>query len=101
MATINRYAHALATHSKIAARIATLRAGAADRNEVSVDYVVQRLKLEAEQATRPADRIAALSWLGKHLALFTDRQQVDERRLLEIVVHRLPNGQSNDGKPSP
>ena len=103
MATINRTAHGIANKPNVAARIAVLRAGAAARNEVSVDYVVQRLKREAETAKNPSDRIAALSWLGRHLALFTDRQQVDERRLLEIVVHRLPvvpSGGTNDGKPS-
>jgi hypothetical protein len=51
----------------------------AARTEVTADWVVQRLKLEAmredEQASHSA-RVSALTQLGKHLGMFEDRMKL-------------------------
>lgn len=50
----------------------------ARRTLVDADYVVKGLKREAEckdEGSSQSARVSALSWLGKHLAMFTERHE--------------------------
>jgi phage terminase small subunit len=66
---------------EIAAKIKELQDEAAERNAVTVDWIVEKLKHQAETAQKPGDRIRALEILGKYKGMFTDR-----------VEHSGPNG---------
>ena len=46
-------------------------------SDITVEYVLQGLKREADSALRSGDRIAALTMLGKYQAMFTERIQAD------------------------
>ena len=49
----------------------------AERTEVTADYVLRGIKIEADKKTNKAgDKLKALELLGRHLAMFVDRQQV-------------------------
>lgn len=43
-------------------------------NGVTAEYVIDKLKREADNASNASDRISALSWLGKYLAMFVDKR---------------------------
>jgi hypothetical protein len=52
-----------------------------ERTQISADYVIQRLKEEAEyegEGSCPVARVKALELLGKHVGMFQDRQQTVE-----------------------
>ncbi|MCF4151765.1 terminase small subunit [Dethiosulfovibrio sp. F2B] len=60
-----------------------------ERVEVTQDYVLTRLKAEAELKGKGAShvgRIRALELLGKHLGMFVDRSKIDVEGGLEIYV---------------
>ena len=59
--------------------------------QVDVEYVLRGLKTEAESAPNPSDRIAALSWIGKHLAMFTDKLETAtvEKEEAQFSLERL------------
>ena len=56
-------------------------ARAAERNALTVDWVMQRLKKEAEEAGSDSARVRALELLGKQQGMFKDR-----------IEHSGPNG---------
>ena len=45
---------------------------------LTTEFVVKGLMKEALGAHNSSDRIAAYSWIGKHLAMFTDKSEVTE-----------------------
>lgn len=52
----------------------------AKRTNVTQDYVLERLQLEAErdaENSSHAARVSALNLLGKHLGMFADKMQVE------------------------
>ena len=52
----------------------------AKRMNVTQDYVLERLQLEAErdeEGSSHAARVSALNLLGKHLGMFVDKMQVE------------------------
>ena len=62
-----------------------------ERTEVNQDYVVQRLKGEAEltgQGSSHSARVRALELLGKHVSMFGDEKQigVKARLIIEEVI---------------
>lgn len=62
----------------IMAAIAAGQAARAARVQVSADYVLQRLMMEAEregEGSSHAARVSALEKLGKTLAMFTDKTE--------------------------
>lgn len=75
---------------------------AMDKVAVSDEYVLEGLKREAETAKNSSDRIAALSWLGKYRAMFTEKHLVDaniitkqEQSLLDKYINNnrlIPSG---------
>ena len=66
---------------------------------ITVEYVLEGLTKEAEQAKNAADRIRALELLGKYQAMFTDKQittnQIPKDELPERIarVQRLAQNQ--------
>ena len=61
---------------------------AKDANGLSQSWVLRKLKDVAEStASRQADVIAASVAIGKHLNMFTDRKEVDQR--ITITVERV------------
>ena len=58
-----------------------------ERTEITQDYVLKRLIMEAErddEGSTHSARISALSLLGKHLAMFTERVESDNTH--KIIV---------------
>ena len=53
---------------------------AAERAQLSTDWVLEHLKQEALNAKNDAARVRALELIGKHLAMFVDRHKVDDAR---------------------
>ena len=59
----------------------------AERNELSQDYVLKRLVIEAEnyeEGSSHAARVSALNLLGKHLGMFTDKVQMEHSGGLDL-----------------
>ncbi len=76
----NRQGAQLLARPKIQAAIQKAMKERIARVEVDQDYVIQRLKTEAELEGEGAShgaRIKALELLGKHLGMFTDRVQME------------------------
>lgn len=67
---------------------------------VSEDEVIVGLRKEALTATKSSDRTAALAWLGKILAMFTDKQQVDTHVMTSedqaIIDAYMPKGNNSN-----
>jgi phage terminase small subunit len=73
--------------SSIQAAIQEAQAERAVRVQITADFVLRRLKDEAENLDNPAPaRVQALIALGKHLALFTERVQIEQRKRLEVTI---------------
>ena len=65
---------------EIAKAIEAAQSKRAKRIEITQDYVLERLKIEAErdeEGASHAARVSALQLLGKHQGMFIDKQQVD------------------------
>ena len=79
----------LLQNTAIQSAIQVEREKQAQRTQVTADWVLLRLK---EEATRGEDtsfapaRVKALELLGKHLILFTDKLQTDNRHVYEISL---------------
>ena len=65
-----------------------------DKAKITPEYVLAGLNKEAQEAKNSADRIKAYELLGKYLALFTDKQQVDaniitkqEQSIIDKYIH--------------
>ena len=63
-----------------------------ERCDVTADEVVSGLRWEAMYGNASGSRVAAWGWLGKHLAMFTDKVQHDGK-LPEINITVLPEGE--------
>lgn len=86
---------------EIKAAIAARQQARVERTEITQDYVLQRLKAEAEYCGEGAShgaRVSALNLLGKHVGMFVERLDVKhsvdtERdaladRLVELIARR-------------
>lgn len=73
--------HENTKHPEIQAAIQAARQARAERTQIDQNYVVSRLKEEAERMDggSPGARVRALELLGKHLGLFVDRHEVSGR----------------------
>ena len=61
----------------------------AKRTELRADEVIEGLKREASftgEGSSHSARVQALSWLGRHLAMFTDKSQVEVKGLAEQIA---------------
>ena len=93
----------LLTKVEIQAELAAAMAARGERTEITADYVLRRLKEEAEltgEGSSHSARIKALELLGKHHGMFTDRLKLDGSldvnlglaSLLEEVAGDEPEG---------
>ena len=93
----------LLTKIEIQAELAAAMAAREERTEITADYVLRRLKEEAEltgEGSSHSARIKALELLGKHHGMFTDRLKIDGSldvnlglaSLLEEVAGDEPEG---------
>lgn len=70
----------LLTKVEIQAELAAAMAAREERTEITADYVLRRLKEEAEltsEGSSHSARIKALELLGKHMGMFADRLKLD------------------------
>lgn len=61
----------------------------AKRTELRADEVIEGLKREASftgEGSSHSARVQALSWLGRHLAMFTDKSQVEVKGLADQIA---------------
>ena len=61
----------------------------AKRTELRADEVIEGLKREASfrgKGSSHSARVQALSWLGRHLAMFTDKSQVEVKGVAERIA---------------
>jgi phage terminase small subunit len=68
----------LLTDANVRAAIARGQAERAERVQVTQDYVLTRLMMEAEregEGSSHSARVAAIGLLGKHLIMFTDKTE--------------------------
>jgi len=91
--TADRQGHRLLKNAEIAQSVAAGREARAERTELTADWVLTKLREEAENANTDSARVRALELLGKHLALFVDKVEhsgeIGPPRL-EVVVKRAP-----------
>lgn len=79
----------LITKNNVAAAIAAAQEDRAARTGVTQDYVVRRLKVEAEftgEGSSHSARVAALGWLGRHLVMFADRMKHEGGVTIQTLV---------------
>ena len=89
-ASANVSAHVLLDKPNVRAAVAAAEAALSKRNLVDQDYVVERLKLEAEGADTASARVSALGLLGKHLGMFVERLASADGGPLQVVINTLP-----------
>ena len=78
----------LLKNAAIAAEIEALRIRTAEMAGLGATYVVESIRAIAEDdGTRPADKLRAYELLGKHLNLFAERKEIDQR--ITITVERV------------
>jgi phage terminase small subunit len=80
--------HALLKIPEVAEYIAKHTERAAEEAEITAAEVLQGLKREADgngPDTNASSRVAALTALGKHLAMFTERSEVSGNLVIEVV----------------
>lgn len=70
----------LIKNDSVRERVQTLKSEAADQAIVTVSDVLRGLRREAENAETASARVSAWAHLGKHLDMFTDRQEVTIKR---------------------
>jgi len=73
---------------EIAAAVAEAQAERADTTHLSAEWVLERLKREAEGEgpdTNSAARTKALDLLGRHLALFIDRVEQSGEMTVRVI----------------
>jgi len=79
----------LAAQPKIAARIQQLNAPAIEKAQINAEEIILDLKeIKNDRKIRVSDRLKALELLGKTIAMFTDRQEMEHSG--EFGVIRLP-----------
>lgn len=84
--------HENLTKPHIAAAVAESARKAGERVEVDTDYVLRGLIKEAEltgEGSSQAGRIAALSWIGKHLLMFAERRVIEPSDALTAVLEAI------------
>ena len=81
--------HRLLRNAKVAAEIDKALQERSERTELSADEVIEGLKREASftgDGSSHSARVQALSWLGRHLAMFTDKSQVEVKGLADRIA---------------
>ncbi len=75
--------------TRVAAAVVEAITERSERTQIDADYVLQTIKTELEACIadpdhKPADIYKGCELLGKHLKLFTDKQQVEQSNSFEI-----------------
>ena len=81
--------HRLLRNTKVAAQIDKALQERVERTELSADEVIEGLRREANYRGDGAShsaRVQALSWLGRHKAMFLDRSQVEVKGLADRIA---------------
>ena len=68
--------HELLKKPEISEEVDRGRARLASKAAITAEEVINGLKREAQAADNDGARVAAWSWLGKHLKLFTEKQEL-------------------------
>lgn len=94
--------HRLLEDPEVQAHLKKLLEEDSERNNVSVDEVLQRLWREATDFDNPGStRVQALCYLGKHLGMFTDKiehsGEVEYNRIERVIVYRNEDGELVEG----
>jgi phage terminase small subunit len=81
---------------KVAAALRAAQKARSERMEITQDYVVKRLKGEAElygEGSSHAARVSALKLLGQHISMFPDRHEISgpKGQPLTFIEVRLKN----------
>lgn len=100
--TANEQAARLLTKANIQAAVEAGRAAQAQSAELTADWIIRRLKEEAQltgEGASHAARVKALELLGKRLALWVDRKQV-EAGVVMAVTEEIVDAGPQDG-PAP
>ncbi len=85
------------TKPQIASALCEAQAERARRTRVTADDVIRELWGIATRSDSDRTRVLALSWIGKHLAMFTQRVQVSEELpKIHIVLSDDPTGIPTD-----
>lgn len=98
-------AHKLLKNPKITAEIDAARAKLSEKTEITQEYVLRRLKREAElegDGASHSARVSALEKLGKHLKMFTDVSEINpSEALMELLgMTAAPRALTNDAAAS-
>jgi phage terminase small subunit len=100
--TAEQQGYRLLRNVQVAAAVEAAQKARADRVEVTQDYVLRRLVREAEyegDGSSHSARVQALTQLGKHLKMFTDKVEADHTHLL-AVVEEIVDADGNADRPS-
>jgi len=86
----------LLTNANVQQAIEIARAKQQEKTELNAEYVRKGLQREAEltgEGSSPSARVSALSWLGKHFAMFTDVHEVAGKAgsAIELNVKAIGN----------
>ncbi len=86
----------LSANVRVAARIDQLQIEATKRNEITVDRVLQMLidsYRDAKAANQHGPAVRAAELLGKHLAMFVDRQITGQESMTrEQIIEQISEG---------
>ena len=98
--------HRWLRNAKIATQVDKALQERIERTELGAEEVIEGLKREASftgEGSSHSARVQALSWLGRHLAMFTDKSQVEVKGLADRIaamgddeVRELLELESND-----
>jgi phage terminase small subunit len=78
----------LLTNAEIKGAIDAALLRQAELSGISATYVLEGIRAIADSSTaRHADRLRAYELLGKHLKLFTDKAEVDQR--ITVTIERI------------
>lgn len=91
--TADKQGSQLLGKTRVAAEIAKRQTARSEAAQVTQEYVLQRLIIEAEREGEGAShsaRVSAASLLGKHLGMFVDRQITDNTT--RIIVEYEDDG---------
>lgn len=94
--TAGQMGYELLNKPEIAAAIATAQAARSARTAITADWVLERLAHEAQLTGEGAShsaRVKALELLGKHQALFVDRQRLEGGVTVEVAERIVDAGE--------
>ena len=97
--TARAQGHRLLTDADIQGELQTAQAKRAEKAALSAEWVLARLRIEAEGLgpdTTPTARVRAAELLGKHLGMFTERQEItlkrDPREMSKVELEEYLRG---------